>query len=161
MKPVTRPRHPLIRLAGTVARLPRYLYLAQSLARDPLVPVHHKASLALGIGYAVSPIDLIPGIVPLVGQLDDLAALLLGIRHTLRSCPPELAATHLARAGLAASALDSDVHVVKVAAVWLASRTARLGARVLGVPFRLASGAVHAARGRARSRASRVGDAAD
>ncbi len=145
-----RHRHPLIRLAGTVARLPRYLNLAQALARDPAVGTRHKAALGLGIGYAVLPFDLIPGVIPVVGQLDDLAALLLGIRHTLRTCPPDVADAHLARVGLKASALDEDLRTVAVATVWLASGAASLGARAARAPLRLLGRVV--GRGGARPR---------
>ena len=131
-----RGRHPLVRLAGVVARLPRYLNLAQALARDPTVSRQHKSALALGIGYAVSPIDLIPGIIPVVGQLDDLAALLLGIRQALRGCPEEVAAAHLARVGLSQTALDADLRTVAVAGVWLVARAASLGVRALSAPSR-------------------------
>jgi uncharacterized membrane protein YkvA (DUF1232 family) len=132
-----RRRHPLIRLAGTVARLPRYLKLAQGLAGEPAVAARHKAALGLGIGYAVLPFDLLPGVIPVVGQMDDLAALLLGIRHTLRACPADVAAAHLARAGLKASALDDDLRVVAVATVWLVSGAASLGLRAARAPGRL------------------------
>ena len=86
---MSRRRHPLVRLAGTVARLPRYLYLAQALVRDPAVSVQRKSALAAGLGYAVLPFDILPGIIPIVGQLDDLGALLLGIRQALRGLAPE------------------------------------------------------------------------
>lgn len=130
-------RHPLVRLAGTVARLPHYLNLAQALARDPVVPKRHKAALAAGIGYAVLPLDLLPGIIPLIGQLDDLGALLLGLRQALAGCPPAVAAAHLRRAGLSDSALDADLRTVAVATVWLVAGAAGLAARVVRAPLRL------------------------
>lgn len=145
-----RRRHPLVRLAGTVARLPRYLNLAQGLAREPAVAAQHKAALGLGIGYAVLPFDLIPGIIPVVGQLDDLAALLLGIRHTLRACPDDVAAAHLERVGLKATALDDDLRTVAVATVWLASSAASLGARAARAPLRLLGGVLGKGRARAK-----------
>jgi uncharacterized membrane protein YkvA (DUF1232 family) len=127
---VPRPRrHPLARLAGTVARLPRYLKLAQALARDPAVPARSKAALTAGVAYCLSPVDLIPGIVPVLGQLDDLGALLLGLRVALRSCPDAVAAPHLAAAGLTAATLDADLETVAATAAWLVGGAARLGAR--------------------------------
>ena len=134
---MSRRHHPLVRLAGTVARLPRYLFLAQALARDPAVPVRRKSALALGLGYAVLPFDLLPGIIPVVGQLDDLAALLLGIRQALRGLAPDAAAAHLHHAGLAPGALDADLRIVGVAGVWLATSTASLAARIARAPLRL------------------------
>jgi uncharacterized membrane protein YkvA (DUF1232 family) len=149
------PRHPLVRLAGTVARLPRYLNLAQALARDPTIAARRKSALGLGIGYAVLPLDLIPGVIPVVGQLDDLAALLLAIRHALGGCSREEAAAHLARAGLAPTALDADLRTVAVAGIWLVARTARLGTRVAAAPLRLLAGVVSSRRARAACRRSR------
>jgi uncharacterized membrane protein YkvA (DUF1232 family) len=121
----------MIRLAGTVARLPRYLKLAKGLAGEPTLPAQHKAAVGLGLGYAVLPFDLIPGIIPVLGQLDDMAAVLLGIRHALRACPPDVGAAHLARAGLKPSAIDDDLRTVAVASVWLVSKAAELGGRAV------------------------------
>src|SRR5690606_11747919 len=59
-----------------IKRLPAYMRLSANLARDPRVPKTAKASLALGGIYVVSPVDLIPGIIPVAGQLDDLYVLL-------------------------------------------------------------------------------------
>jgi uncharacterized membrane protein YkvA (DUF1232 family) len=135
----TRPRrrHPIARLAGVLARLPRYLNLAQGMVRDPSVPAAGKAALAGGIGYVFSPLDLIPGIIPVLGQLDDLAALLLGLRLALNLSPAETAQAHMDRVGLNRAALDADLRTVAVASVWVVQKTASLGARILGGPLRL------------------------
>jgi uncharacterized membrane protein YkvA (DUF1232 family) len=131
---------PLARLAGTVARLPRYLRVATSLVQDPTVPVHRKAALGLGLGYVISPVDLIPGIIPVLGQLDDLTALLLALRTTLSACTPEHAAEHLEHAGLSASALDADIRTVQVAAVWLVASAAALAIKPVRALFRRRGG---------------------
>jgi len=133
-----------VRLAGTVARLPRYLNLAQALIRDPALPRQRKVALAAGMGYTFLPVDLIPGVIPVLGQLDDLGALLLALRHALRACPADVATAHLARAGLSATALDADLRTVAVAGVWLVGGTASLGRRVLAMPFRWLRGAAPA-----------------
>ena len=60
------------------------VYLA---ARDPRVPWHAKA-LALGVaGYALSPLDLIPDFIPVVGHLDDLIIVPLGIMAVVKLVP--------------------------------------------------------------------------
>lgn len=125
------PHHPVVRLAGTLARLPRYLNLAQALVREPALSGGRKAALAAGIGYVLLPLDLVPGIIPIAGQLDDLAALLLGLRQALNGCPPEVAERHLARVGLSRTALDADLRTVAVTSVWLVRRIGALGARAL------------------------------
>jgi uncharacterized membrane protein YkvA (DUF1232 family) len=44
--------------------------------------------------YVFSPIDILPDIIPLAGQLDDLAVLVLGLRLFIQLCPPELVREH-------------------------------------------------------------------
>jgi uncharacterized membrane protein YkvA (DUF1232 family) len=71
------------------------LYLA---ARDPRVPWYTKA-LALGVvGYALSPIDLIPDFIPIIGYLDDLILVPLGLALVLRLTPGHVLAEARARA---------------------------------------------------------------
>jgi uncharacterized membrane protein YkvA (DUF1232 family) len=132
--------HPLVKLAGTAARLPRYLNLAQGLARDGSVPVARKSALVGGLGYAILPFDLIPGIIPVVGQLDDLAALLLGLRVALRGCPSDVAQAHLARAGIADTAIDADLQTVRDAAAWIMKGGAAIGVKAIAAPLRLIAG---------------------
>lgn len=129
--------HPLAKLGGTAARLPRYLKLAHGLARDPTIPALRKSALVGGIGYAVLPFDLLPGIIPIVGQLDDLAALLLGIRYALGACSPEQLQAHFTRVGLAETAIDADLQTVRDAAAWLAKGAMKLGIRGVLAPLRL------------------------
>jgi uncharacterized membrane protein YkvA (DUF1232 family) len=63
------------------------LYLA---ARDPRVPWFAKGLALLVTAYAFSPIDLIPDFVPVLGHLDDLVLLPLGIALTLKLIPPQV-----------------------------------------------------------------------
>ena len=63
------------------------LYLA---ARDPRVPWYVKALAALVAAYALSPIDLIPDFIPVIGYLDDLLILPLGIWLVVRMIPEAL-----------------------------------------------------------------------
>jgi uncharacterized membrane protein YkvA (DUF1232 family) len=59
-------------------------------ARDPRTPWTAKALALLIVAYAASPIDLIPDFIPLLGYLDDLVLLPLGIIITIRLIPPEV-----------------------------------------------------------------------
>lgn len=108
-----------------ITRLPVYVRLAADLARDPEVPASAKASLVAAGAYAISPIDLVPGIVPVAGQMDDLAALLLAIRFAIRLTPKDVAVPHLERAGITPQQLDEDLKAVRDATFWLARRAAR------------------------------------
>ena len=63
------------------------LYLAY---RDPRVPWHAKVFAALVVGYAFSPIDLIPDIIPVLGYLDDLILIPLGVIAAVRMIPEDV-----------------------------------------------------------------------
>ena len=65
------------------------LYLA---ARHPDTPWHAKLLVAGIVAYALSPIDLIPDFVPILGYLDDLVLIPLGIFIAVRLIPPEILA---------------------------------------------------------------------
>jgi uncharacterized membrane protein YkvA (DUF1232 family) len=129
-------RHLVARLGETIGRLPRYLALARALARDPELPRWRKAALGAGVVYLASPIDLVPGVIPVAGQLDDLAVVLLGLRTALRGCSPDAAAAHLAAAGLADDDIGRDLKIVRGAAGWVAGRVAATTARVGGAAIR-------------------------
>lgn len=63
------------------------LYLA---GRDPRVPLAAKIIIALTVAYALSPIDLIPDAIPVIGYLDDLILVPVGIWLALRLIPDEV-----------------------------------------------------------------------
>lgn len=105
-----------------VKRLPGYLKLARQILADPEVPKKSKVFLGAGGAYAVSPIDLVPGIIPVVGQLDDAYVLLFGIRKSLESMPAELAAKHMDTVGVTQTDINNDLALV----VSIAKRIARL-----------------------------------
>jgi len=63
------------------------LFLAR---RDPRVPRRAKIIVVLVTAYALSPIDLIPDFIPLLGYLDDLIILPLGILLAVKMIPPEV-----------------------------------------------------------------------
>ena len=65
------------------------LYLA---ARDPRVPWYAKLIAVCVIGYAFSPIDLIPDFIPVLGYVDDLVLVPLGIALVLKMIPGEVMA---------------------------------------------------------------------
>lgn len=71
------------------------LYLA---ARHPGTPWYAKAVAALVVAYALSPIDLIPDVIPVLGLLDDLLLLPLGFLLARRLVPAEVWEECLARA---------------------------------------------------------------
>ena len=92
-----------------IRRLPTYVRLVWALLRDGRVPAQQKLILA-GIGaYLVFPIDLIPDFVPVLGQLDDLAVVLLGLDLFIRSAPADLVEEHLAKIAQDKDQLSRDI----------------------------------------------------
>jgi len=63
------------------------LYLAY---KDPRIPWYAKVFIAIIVGYALSPIDLIPDFIPVLGYLDDLIIIPAGISLSLKMIPKEV-----------------------------------------------------------------------
>ena len=80
------------RLRGWARMLKRDIVVMWLAARDPRVPLPVKLLAGLVAGYALSPIDLIPDFIPVLGLLDDLLLVPLGIWLVLRLIPSELLA---------------------------------------------------------------------
>jgi uncharacterized membrane protein YkvA (DUF1232 family) len=73
-------------------RLKREVYAIYLAYRDPRVPWYARLFAGLVVAYAFSPIDLIPDPIPVIGYLDDLVLVPLGIALALRMIPPEVMA---------------------------------------------------------------------
>ncbi len=94
------------------------LYLA---ARDPRVPWYAKALAALVAGYALSPVDLIPDFIPIVGYLDDVILVPLGIVAVIRLIPPEVMTEHRVVASAAQVRPVSRAAAIVVIGIWVAA----------------------------------------
>jgi uncharacterized membrane protein YkvA (DUF1232 family) len=112
-----------------VRRMPRYAKLAFALGRDPTIARARRAAVLGGAVYLVSPIDLVPGIVPVLGQLDDLLVVMLALKVALNGLEPERRRRHLATVGLDETDLATDVRALGTTTAWLGRRGMRLGAR--------------------------------
>ena len=143
---------PRERFIGLVARLPRYLRLAWGLAGEPRLSRARKAGVLAAAAYLASPIDAIPGMIPVVGQLDDVAVALLALRAALRALDPATRERQLAVAGLAVDDLDRDLGTLGATAAWLARRGVAVGRRLA-----ILAAAASLAAGRAGVRAVRRG----
>ena len=104
--------------ARTIKRDAHAIYLA---ARDPRVPWYAKALAFCVAGYALSPIDLIPDFVPILGYLDDMVIVPLGILAVGKLMPSHILAEHRAAAALAAEKPVSRPAVFVIALIWAAS----------------------------------------
>lgn len=117
--------------ARAIRRDVHAIYIA---ARDPRTPWHAKALALCVAGYALSPIDLIPDFIPVLGYLDDVIIVPLGILVVAKMIPPELMAEHRAAAALAGELPASRTAAFVIACSWAASAAlaAWLGYRYLG-----------------------------
>jgi uncharacterized membrane protein YkvA (DUF1232 family) len=93
-------------VALSITSLPRYLFTARffqvllhlpnfarlywRLFRDRRVPILPKALLVMTLLYVVSPLDVIPEFIPVIGEIDDVVVVLSGLWLFVRLCPPEV-----------------------------------------------------------------------
>ena len=103
-------------------RLKRETYALFLAYRDPCVPWYAKAFAACVVAYAFSPLDLIPDFIPILGYVDDLILVPLGIALALRMIPPAIMAESRAKAEklLSGDQPRSWFAAVAVVAFWLA-----------------------------------------
>lgn len=92
-------------------------------ARDHRVPWYAKAAAAAVAAYALSPIDLIPDFVPVLGYLDDLLIVPLGILLAIRLVPPDLMAEFRATAAARERRPVSRIGAVAIIIVWALAAT--------------------------------------
>ena len=94
------------------------LYLA---SRDPRVPWHAKALAAFVAGYALSPIDLIPDFIPVLGYLDDIILVPAGIWLVIHLIPAEIMEEHRTLAEAAQARPISRTAAGAIVAIWIAA----------------------------------------
>ena len=89
--------------------------------RDPRVPWHAKAIAGAVAAYALSPIDLIPDFIPVLGYLDDLIIVPLGIALAIRLIPSELMSEFRAEAVRREKLPTSRAAAAAIVALWVAA----------------------------------------
>src|SRR3954453_16910925 len=104
--------------ARLIRRDAHALYLA---ARDPRVPWFAKVVAIAVAAYALSPIDLVPDFIPVLGYLDDLIIVPLGIALVVRMIPPNLMAEHRSLADAAQHRPVSRAAATIIVMVWIAA----------------------------------------
>jgi uncharacterized membrane protein YkvA (DUF1232 family) len=90
-------------------------------ARDPRTPWYAKAVAAAVAAYALSPIDLIPDVIPIVGYIDDLLIVPAGIALAVRLIPPDLLTEFRDEARRRAARPQSRIAAVLIVVVWCAA----------------------------------------
>ena len=108
------------RWAGRLRTETYALYLA---SRDPRLPLHAKLFAAFVVAYAFSPIDLIPDPIPVLGYLDDLVLIPLGVALAVRMIPEEVLSESRQRARKMVERGERPVSraaAAVIVAIWLA-----------------------------------------
>lgn len=98
----------LEKIKAKAAKLKREIFALYLAVRDPRTPWYAKVLVACVVAYALSPIDLIPDPIPVLGYLDDLVLLPLGIWLALRMIPLEVMQDCRARAASSTDALPRN-----------------------------------------------------
>jgi uncharacterized membrane protein YkvA (DUF1232 family) len=111
------------RWARTLKRDAHAIYLA---AHSPRVPWYAKILAIAVAGYALSPIDLIPDFIPVVGYVDDLIIVPLGIWLVLSLIPEDVMAEYRAMADEAETRPRNKIAAIAIIAIWI------FGAATLG-----------------------------
>ncbi|PIU60929.1 MAG: hypothetical protein COS84_11745 [Armatimonadetes bacterium CG07_land_8_20_14_0_80_40_9] len=102
-------------LIPVIKRLPTYGKLSFFLFKDHRLNRFQKLMLIAGLGYTISPVDLVPGFIPVVGQLDDLYVMLTLLHKVLKSLPPNVTKEHLQEVELRIENIEDDIKAVKKA----------------------------------------------
>lgn len=103
----------LLAFLPIAGRAPLYGRLLWALATDPRVPASRKAVLGLAAIYVVSPIDLIPERIPVLGRLDDVAVVVLAVDVFLSGLPSGLVEEKLDELGIPNGELEADLQRIR------------------------------------------------
>ena len=99
--------------------LKQFTLVAYYAARDPRTPFVARVLALLVAAYALSPIDLIPDFIPVLGYLDDIVLVPLGLALVIRLLPEPVLASARERAQRAAERPTSKLAAAVIVAVWL------------------------------------------
>lgn len=99
--------------------LKQHTLIAYFAARDPRTPWFVRLLALLVAAYALSPIDLVPDFIPVLGYLDDLIIVPLGLILVLRLVPEEVKRSARAQALALANRPTSRVMAIAIVAIWL------------------------------------------
>jgi uncharacterized membrane protein YkvA (DUF1232 family) len=109
----------LATLKAQAELLKRHTLTVYFAARDPRTPLFVRILAACVAAYALSPIDLIPDFIPVIGYLDDLLLIPLGLALVVRLTPPEVIEAARARAEQASIKPASYCAAAAIVGVWI------------------------------------------
>ena len=107
------------RLRSWASRIRRDVYVLYFAGRDSRVPWYTKLLALFIAGYALSPIDLIPDVIPALGYLDDLIIVPLGIWLVVRMIPGDVLAELRVTAEAAATRHRSKAAAGVIIGIWI------------------------------------------
>jgi uncharacterized membrane protein YkvA (DUF1232 family) len=104
-----------------VRQLKKETYAIYIACKDPRVPWYARIFAGFVVAYALSPIDLIPDVIPILGYLDDLVLVPLGIILVLKMIPPTVLAEcrEKAEAAMGQGKPTSRIAALVIVAIWL------------------------------------------
>jgi uncharacterized membrane protein YkvA (DUF1232 family) len=104
-----------------VRQLKQETYAIYLACKDPRVPWYVRVFAGFVVAYAFSPIDLIPDVIPILGYLDDLVLVPLGIILVLKMMPSEVLeeCRAQAKAVMAEGKPKSKIAAIIIVAIWL------------------------------------------
>jgi uncharacterized membrane protein YkvA (DUF1232 family) len=91
-----------MRVLRLLRHLPQFVRLYWRLLWDPRVSTWPKALLVLSIIYVLSPVDLIPDVLPFIGEVDDLVVFIVVCKLFMYLCPRQVVQEHVRRIGAGA-----------------------------------------------------------
>jgi uncharacterized membrane protein YkvA (DUF1232 family) len=103
----------------TAARLKREVYALYLAVRDPRVPWYAKALAGALVAYVFSPIDPIPDFIPVLGYVDELVVIPVGVLLIRRLIPPHVLADCRIRAEAMSAKPPSAIGAAIVVTLWL------------------------------------------
>ena len=110
---------PIRRLESWARRLKVEVYALYLAYKDPRVPWYARVFAAVVVGYAFSPLDLIPDVVPVLGYLDDLILIPMGVAFAIRMIPEDVLVECRERARADEGRPVNRIAAAVVVAVWL------------------------------------------
>lgn len=102
-----------------VKRQKRDILALYLVARNPECPWTARATIGFVLAYALSPLDLIPDFIPVVGLLDDIVVVSLGVAIAVRLVPPDMMRWARVNAELMDHKPVIRAGILLVAAIWL------------------------------------------
>lgn len=104
-----------------VKQLKNETYAIYIACKDPRVPWYARVFAGFVVAYAFSPIDLIPDVIPILGYLDDLILVPLGIMLVIKMIPPDVMAQcrEKAEAAISQGKPTSRIAAIVIVGIWL------------------------------------------